>query len=224
MTMAHWYNAPPLLDAPRRTLPLAIAKSFRMPLAPLDPLGQEDVALDRSTPWAYFERRRRHYSAAELQSDVEVHDLHPGVGRIDIKPNQKGEPRYVVYDKYGDYKDTLLVDERGEVCYAGDDVGGSLASSSTPPRMSQWHRIDSYASWRWVPLKPWDSRTHLPPELYHGGWFDANHFLEVDLGTKTVRLCQICRPRAGIYTKMQSLDIIKRTTLNTKPISSVQNN
>ena len=129
--------------------------------------------------------------------------------------------RYVVYDKYGDYKDTLLVDERGEVCYAGDDVGGSLASSSTPPRMSQWHRIDSYASWRWVPLKPWDSRTHLPPELYHGGWFDANHFLEVDLGTKTVRLC---RPRAGIYTKMQSLDIIKRTTLNTKPISSVQNN
>ncbi|KAL7551418.1 hypothetical protein ACHAWF_014606 [Thalassiosira exigua] len=97
-------------DAPRRTVPLAIAMVYKLPLASPGSSGR-NVAVDGSSPTAYLHQE---FGAVELRSDVEV-TLPRNGGRIDATRNKKGEPRYVVYDKDGEVKRTLLVDERGKV-------------------------------------------------------------------------------------------------------------
>ena len=73
---------------------------------------EESIALDISSPKAYLEQE---FSSAELQTDVEA-KLPRNGGRIEITHNnKKGEPRYVVYDKDGEIKRTLLVDSEGRV-------------------------------------------------------------------------------------------------------------
>ncbi|KAL7538286.1 hypothetical protein ACHAWF_006039, partial [Thalassiosira exigua] len=56
----------------------------------------------------------RNSAPIELRSNVEV-TLPRNGGRIDATRNQKGEPCYVVYNRDGEIKRTLLVDERGKV-------------------------------------------------------------------------------------------------------------
>ena len=91
------------------TLPLALAKVYKLPI--LNPLTLD--SLDTSSPKAYLEQEHE-FSASELQTHVEAR-LPRGGGRIEITHNKKGEPRYVVYNKDGEVKRTLLVNEKGKV-------------------------------------------------------------------------------------------------------------
>ena len=95
-------------ERPSSTLPLAIAKVYKLPIVSLDSL---EITLDSSSPIAYLQQE---FSATELQTDVQVR-FPRGGGRIETTHNKKGEPRYVVYNKDGDVKRTLLVGEDGRV-------------------------------------------------------------------------------------------------------------
>ena len=101
----------PLQDPvlPSATLPLAIAKVYKLPLVSPGSLGNF-VSFENS-PTAYLLQQ---FSAQQLQTDVEV--MFPiGGGRIETTRNNKGELRYVVYNRDGEMKRTLLVDENGKV-------------------------------------------------------------------------------------------------------------
>lgn len=98
-------------SAPRTTtLPLAIAKVYKLPI--VSPLSlEESIDFYNSSPTAYLQQE---FAPAELQTDVEV-KLPRNGGRIEATRNKKGEPRYVVYNRDGEVKRTLLVDENGKV-------------------------------------------------------------------------------------------------------------
>lgn len=101
----------PATSAPRiTTLPLAIAKVYKLPIVSPDSLGAS-ISLDTSSPTAYLQQQ---FSAQELQIDVEV-KLPRNGGRIETTRNKKGELRYVVKNREGEVKRTLLVDENGKV-------------------------------------------------------------------------------------------------------------
>lgn len=108
----------PATSTPRTTtLPLAIAKIYKLPIASPDSLS---ISLDSSSPTAYLQQQ---FSAPELQTDVEV-KLPRNGGRIETARNKKGELRYVVKGREGEVKRTLLVDENGkvlEIVPRGDD-------------------------------------------------------------------------------------------------------
>ena len=95
------------------TLPLAIAKVYKLPI--VNPLGSAVTitSLDTSSPTAYL-RQHHTFSVAELQTEIEVALPRSG-GRIETTRTMRGEPRYVVYNKDGEVKRTLLVDENGKV-------------------------------------------------------------------------------------------------------------
>ena len=95
-------------ERPSSTLPLAIAKVYKLPI--VSP-GALEITLDTSSPIAYLQQE---FSATELQTDVDVR-FPRGGGRIETTRNKKGEPRYVVYNKNGDVKRTLLVGKDGKV-------------------------------------------------------------------------------------------------------------
>ena len=91
------------------TLPLAIAKVYKLPL--VSPGALSNIISLEPSPTSYLEQQ---FSAQELQTDVEA-KLPRGGGRIESTRNNKGELRYVVYNRNGETKRTLLVDENGKV-------------------------------------------------------------------------------------------------------------
>lgn len=96
-------------------LPLAIAKVYKLPL--VFPSSAEKI--DTSTPKAYL---NQDFDAADLRSKVKVMLPRRG-GRIETVIS-KGKENYVVYNKDGELKRTLLVDKRGkvmEVVSGGED-------------------------------------------------------------------------------------------------------
>jgi len=100
------------------TLPLAIAKVYKLPLSLPTPI----LTLDSSSPTSYLQQN---FTPAELQTQVEATFPRRG-GRIVGVLNPKGEKRYVVYSKEGEIKRTLVVDKRGkvmEIVQSDDDDG-----------------------------------------------------------------------------------------------------
>ena len=97
-------------DSPTSTLPLAIAKVYKLPLA-LPQTPDTATSIDYSHPKAYVTQQ---FTTQELQMNVQV-AFPIGGGRIETTLNRKGEARYVVYDRHGNTKRTLLVDKHGKV-------------------------------------------------------------------------------------------------------------
>lgn len=105
------------------TVPLAIAKVYKLPIINPSASAGTISSLDTSSPTAYLQQQRI-FNATELQTEVEVALPRSG-GRIENIRNNRGELRYVVYNKDGEVKRTLLVDENGkvmEVVPRADDV------------------------------------------------------------------------------------------------------
>ena len=88
-------------------LPLAIAKVYKLPL--VFPCSAETI--DTSSPKAYL---NQDFGAADLRSKVKVILPRRG-GRIETAIDSKGKESYVVYNKDGELKRTLIVDKRGKV-------------------------------------------------------------------------------------------------------------
>mmetsp|Transcript_26013 Transcript_26013/g.47172 ORF Transcript_26013/g.47172 Transcript_26013/m.47172 type:complete len:668 (-) Transcript_26013:2297-4300(-) len=109
------------------SLPLAIAKIYKLPLASPGSLGAS--SLDTSSQTAYLEQE---FSAAELQTYVQV-KLPGNGGRIERTLNKKGEPQYVVYNKDGEEKRTLVVGKEGTVLeiVQNEDYGKPDLSDNT---------------------------------------------------------------------------------------------
>lgn len=95
--------------SPTISLPLAIAKIYKLPIVS-DTRGTL-ISLDTSSETAYL---HQHFSAAELQTAVEA-KLPRNGGRIETTQNRRGELRYVIYNRDGEIKRTLFVDENGKV-------------------------------------------------------------------------------------------------------------
>jgi presenilin 1 len=108
----------PATEAPRGSspptviVPLAIAKVYKLPLVPSSSLATI-ASLDASSPIAYLQQEHP-FTAADLQTNVEV-GLPRNGGRIETTHNGRGKPRYVIYNREGQLKRTLLVDETGLV-------------------------------------------------------------------------------------------------------------
>ena len=97
-------------SSPTVTVPLAIAKIYKLPM--VSPSSSTAIAsLDTSTPTAYLQQEHK-YTAMELQTIVEV-ILPRNGGRIKTTHNNEGKPRYVIYNREGQVKRTLLVDDNG---------------------------------------------------------------------------------------------------------------
>jgi len=109
------------------TLPLAIAKIYKLPLAAPGSLGAS--SLDTSSRTAYLQQE---FSAAELQMSVQVKLPRSG-GRIERTLNKKREPQYVVYNKDGEVKRTLVVGKEGTVLeiVRNEDYGKPDPSDNT---------------------------------------------------------------------------------------------
>jgi len=104
------------------TLPFAVAKVYKLPIVSFHSLGTISSSVDTSSSTAYL-RQEQQFSPTELQTNVEV-KLPRNGGRIKTIHNKKGKPRYVVYNKEGEVKRTLLVAESGkvmEIVPGGDD-------------------------------------------------------------------------------------------------------
>mmetsp|Transcript_14865 Transcript_14865/g.21106 ORF Transcript_14865/g.21106 Transcript_14865/m.21106 type:complete len:660 (+) Transcript_14865:85-2064(+) len=95
------------------TIPLAIAKVYKLPLVIRSSALHTIASLDTSSPTAYLQQQ---FSPQELQEIVEV-KFPRGGGRIESAPNDDGEDdiRYMVYNRDGELRRTLLVDESGKV-------------------------------------------------------------------------------------------------------------
>jgi len=102
----------PLPESTSQTtkLPLAIAKVYKLPITRSGSLGNI-ASLDYSSPTAYLDQE---FSASELQTDVVVKLPRRG-GRIETARNKKGKLRYIVYNKDGEVRRTLIVDDNGKV-------------------------------------------------------------------------------------------------------------
>ncbi len=95
------------------TIPLAIAKVYKLPLVIRNSALHTITSLDTSSPTAYLQQQ---FSPQELQEIVEV-KFPRGGGRIESAPNDGGSDdiRYMVYNRDGELRRTLLVDESGKV-------------------------------------------------------------------------------------------------------------
>ena len=114
-------------SSPTVIVPLAIAKVYKLPLVPSSSLATI-ASLDASSPIAYLQREHP-FTAADLQSNVEV-ELPRNGGRIETTHNGRGKPRYVIYNREGQLKRTLLVDENGIVMeVVPDDEDGKTDTS-----------------------------------------------------------------------------------------------
>ncbi len=93
------------------TIPLAIAKVYKLPLVIHSALPTI-ASLDTSSSTAYL---RQQFDAQELQQNVVV-KFPRGGGRIESTSNDgEDEIRYVVYNKDGELRRTLVVNESGKV-------------------------------------------------------------------------------------------------------------
>jgi hypothetical protein len=114
-------------SSPTSTVPLAIAKVYKLPLVPSSSLATI-ASLDSSSPIAYL-RQEHPFTAVELQTNVEV-ELPRNGGRIETTHNGRGKPRYVIYNREGQVKRTLLVDKDGIVMeVVPEDEGVKTAAS-----------------------------------------------------------------------------------------------
>ena len=95
------------------TLPLAIAKVYKLPIVNPSVSAGTVTSLDISSPTAYLQQQHN-FSAEELRTEIEVALPRSG-GRIETMRKSRGEVRYVVYNREGEVKRTLLVDENGKV-------------------------------------------------------------------------------------------------------------
>ncbi|KAL7516714.1 hypothetical protein ACHAWX_001696 [Stephanocyclus meneghinianus] len=90
-------------------IPLAIARVYKLPInLPSIPMNS---TINTSHPTAYLEQQ---LSPRELQTVVSV-KFPRGGGRIKTTKNKKKELRYLVYDRHGVLKRTLLVNDMGKV-------------------------------------------------------------------------------------------------------------
>ncbi len=104
----------PLRESIRSTtLPLAIAKVYKLPIVNPPDSAEIIASLDTSSPTAYLQQQHS-FSAVELRTEIVVCLPRSG-GRIETMHNSRGELRYVVYNREGEVKRTLLVDENGKV-------------------------------------------------------------------------------------------------------------
>ena len=95
------------------TVPLAIARVYKLPMVNPTEWNSSIPSLETSTsPIAYLQQEQ--FTAEELQTIVTV-KFPRGGGRIGTTHNTRGELRYVVYNKEGEVRRTLLVDENGKV-------------------------------------------------------------------------------------------------------------
>ena len=92
------------------TLPLAIAKVYKLPIS-LPETVAADSSIDISFPKAYLEQD---LNSRQLHMSVDV-QFPRGGGKIETTLNKDNEPRYLVYDRNGELKRTLLVNEAGKV-------------------------------------------------------------------------------------------------------------
>lgn len=94
------------------TIPLAIARVYKLPLVTGSSALHTIASLDTSSPTSYLQQQ---FSPQELQENVEV-KFPQGGGRIETTCNDgDDEIRYVVYNKDGVVRRTLVVDESGKV-------------------------------------------------------------------------------------------------------------
>lgn len=96
-------------EALTTTVPLAIAKVYKLPIALPD--ATTSSSIDTSHPKAYLEQE---LTSDQLRMNVDV-QFPRGGGRIETTLNNQNESRYLVYDRNGDLKRTLLVTEVGKV-------------------------------------------------------------------------------------------------------------
>ena len=89
---------------------LAIAKVYKLAIS-LPSTEVANTTIDISHPKAYLEQE---LSIDELKTKVYV-TFPSGGGRIEAILDDKNEPRYFVYDRHGELKRTLLVNEAGKV-------------------------------------------------------------------------------------------------------------
>lgn len=90
-------------------VPLAIAKVYKLPITL--PGAPANISIDISHPKAYLEQE---LTPDQLKMNVTVR-FPRGGGKIETSWNQKNEPRYLVYDRNGLLKRTLVVTEDGKV-------------------------------------------------------------------------------------------------------------
>lgn len=94
------------------TIPLAIAKVYKLPLVNRNSALHTIASLDTSSPTAYLQQQ---FTPEELQQNIEV-KFPRGGGRIEPTSNDgEDEIRYVVYNKDGELRRTLVVNESGKV-------------------------------------------------------------------------------------------------------------
>ena len=91
-------------------VPLAIAKVYKLPIR-LPNTPANTTSIDTSDPKAYLQQE---LSQRELRTNVDV-TFPQGGGRIEVSYNKKNEMRYLVYNRDGQLKRTLFVDEEGKV-------------------------------------------------------------------------------------------------------------
>ncbi|KAK1748202.1 presenilin [Skeletonema marinoi] len=93
-------------------IPLAIARVYKLPLVIRNSALHTITSLDTSSPTSYLQQQ---FSPQELQQNVEV-KFPRGGGRIESTSNDDDdEIRYVVYNKDGELRRTLVVNESGKV-------------------------------------------------------------------------------------------------------------
>jgi presenilin 1 len=96
------------------SLPLAIAKVYKLPLVlrRSEAIHTTITTIDTSSPTSYLQQE---FTSQELQENVIV-KFPRGGGRIESTLNDDdGEVRYVVYNRDGEIRRTLVVDENGKV-------------------------------------------------------------------------------------------------------------
>ena len=97
------------------SLPLAIAKVYKLPLVlrRSEAIHTTITTIDTSSPTSYLQQE---FTSQELQENVIV-KFPRGGGRIEstLNDNDDDEVRYVVYNRDGEIRRTLVVDENGKV-------------------------------------------------------------------------------------------------------------
>ncbi|KAL7453792.1 hypothetical protein ACHAWC_005440 [Mediolabrus comicus] len=97
------------------SLPLAIAKVYKLPLVirRSEAIHTTITTIDTSSPTSYLQQE---FTSQELQENVIV-KFPRGGGRIEstLNDDDDDEVRYVVYNRDGEIRRTLVVDENGKV-------------------------------------------------------------------------------------------------------------
>ena len=121
------YTQPASPSTPNTTmLPLAIARIYRLPIIPATASASTSAPLLQNTDHIQTSNT---FTPAQLSSQVQA--VLPNSGaRIDtVTTNADGKPRYVVFDRHGNIKRTLLLDNNGRVFEEVDDDDDSSTSS-----------------------------------------------------------------------------------------------